>query len=226
VFVSRHEIRPSACRAICPGAAGRTLTLTIKACGHSRSIGLDTTFRICLRCALRVSFIVYNSYGHEWGHSVETFAERTTSHDKKSRRGAELSEAKTTPTSNKTTQTPSTNPDLRTVKSSMSSIQIRHSEQTVHSPHIHSVNPCRPLSKVSPAPPPPSMSRILTTPQYCNPTMRAGMELAGFLNGPAWSASLRRQARWEVGLVLCDVWCTQDDYSRLVFCWISCFGLA
>lgn len=141
MFVSRHEIRPSACRAICPGAAGRTLTLTIKACGHSRSIGLDTTFRICLRCALRVSFIVYNSYGHEWGHSVETFAERTTSHDKKSRRGAELSEAKTTPTSNKTTQTPSTNPDLRTVKSSMSSIQIRHSEQTVHSPHIHTTQP-------------------------------------------------------------------------------------
>ena len=190
MFVSRHEIRPSACRAICPGAAGRTLTLTIKACGHSRSIGLDTTFRICLRCALRVSFIVYNSYGHEWGHSVETFAERTTSHDKKSRRGAELSEQE------KDTYLKQDNAESVHQPGS----QDRRIQHVVH-PSIHQnrpcthltyiqLNPCRPLSKVSQTPPPPSMSRILTRPQYCNPTMRAGMELAGFLNGPAWSASL------------------------------------
>src|SRR5690242_16481527 len=54
---------------------------------------------------------------------------------------------------------------------------------------MHSLN--QPLPTVVESltnPPPPSMSRILTTPHHCNPTMRAGIELAGFLNGSAWSA--------------------------------------
>jgi hypothetical protein len=161
--------------------------LAIKACEHKRSIDLAGHYW-CSSCVVHRPQSRQRTKANNMNRSIRTKTQPLMA-PKKSRRGAELSEAEMTPTSNKTTQTSSTNPDLRTVKSSMSSIQIRHSEQTVHSPHIHSVNPCRPLSKVSPAPPPPSMSRILTTPQYCNPTMRAGMELAGFLDGPAWSAS-------------------------------------
>jgi hypothetical protein len=117
----------------------------------------------------------------------------------KRRGSAELSEIITAPPQ---TRQRRIHPSTRI--SGPSNPACRPSEQTVHSPPPHitysTPNPCRPLKKVSHA----LMSHILTTPQYCNPTMRAGMELAGFLNEPAWSVSLcvwksplvTKQARW------------------------------
>lgn len=62
-------------------------------------------------------------------------------------------------------------------------------------------------------------SRILR--RVCNPTRRAGMELAGFLSGPPWSAScvwtFRSYDSTVVGSSLCDIWCKSADISRGCF---------
>lgn len=56
---------------------------------------------------------------------------------------------------------------------------------------------------------------------------RAGVEC---ISSSEYEAQARWGGEWRhlsvEPLVLCNVWCTQDDYSRLVFCWVSCFGLA
>jgi hypothetical protein len=116
--------------------------VAIKAYGNRRNIDLGL-YRECVLGVLlhAVNRLRYRqtTKGH---HSIVASSKRQALMTlKKSRRGAELSENKTTPTSNKTTQTPSINPDLRTVISSMSSIQIRHSEQTMYSPHIQHTQP-------------------------------------------------------------------------------------
>jgi hypothetical protein len=116
--------------------------VAIKACGHGRNIDLG----LCRECVSGVLLHAVNRLRYRQttkGHQsiVASSKRQALTTLKKSRRGTELSENKTTPTSNKTTQTPSINPDLRTVISSMSSIQIRHSEQTMHSPHIQHTRP-------------------------------------------------------------------------------------
>ena len=102
------------------------------------SIDLKQTSRVGPKCAPPMSLIVYSPDKRQEGITQSKSSSRKTTLLMTltgSQRGAEISERKTTPTSNKTTQTPSTNPDLRTVKSSTSSIRHVHQTDRPCTPH-------------------------------------------------------------------------------------------
>lgn len=172
----------------------RAQLATFKTCGHGRSIHAGLTSQLSTM-RIRMVFIVYSSDKQQKSMNPRSLRERNDPQD--SHQASEGSRTLRTrkrhlPQTRQRRIRPSTrisgpsNPACRPPEHSP--------EQTVHSPHIHTTQPLPTVEESLTGPTTTHLrSRLLTDhnhPQYCNPTMRAGMELVGFLDGPAWSASL------------------------------------